>query len=143
MNATIPRHLTFLAALMLGIPLAASGQTLIDPSRLSESIRPNLNTQPMLRDSNGLVRGTLAEENVYAPHTPGDDDIGLQLILKRQDRIEPFSASLDSAEYFTDNAANVNKGAQRDWFYVGGVNLGGVTTPPESLGRLNWRELRK
>ncbi len=124
MNATTRRPLSFLAALMLGIPLAASAQNLVDPSRLSEGIRPDRNAQPLLRDSNGLVRGTLAEENVYAPRTTGDDDIGLQLILKRQDRQEPFSASLDSAEYFTDNAANLNKGAQQDWFFVGGVNLG-------------------
>ena len=25
----------------------------------------------------------------------------------------------------------------------GGINLGGVTTPPEVLGRINWREVRR
>lgn len=124
MNVTRLSNLTLLAILSLGMSLTVTGQTLIDPSRLSQGIRPDIAAQPLLRDSNGLVRGTLAEENVFAPHTTGDDDIGLQLILKRQDRQEPFSASIDSAEYYTDNAANLNKGAQQDWFYVGGINLG-------------------
>lgn len=124
MNVLIHNSPRILAALMLVIPFIAQGQTLNDPSRLSQSIRPDLAAQPLLRESNGLARGTLAEENVFAPHTPGDDDIGLQLVLKRQDSQEPFSASLDSAEYYTDNAANVNKGAEQDWFYVGGINLG-------------------
>jgi len=26
---------------------------------------------------------------------------------------------------------------------LSGVDLGGVTTPPEVLGRINWRELRR
>ena len=26
---------------------------------------------------------------------------------------------------------------------AGSINLGGVTTPPETLGRINWREVRR
>lgn len=123
MKSHPPRVLClFLIALNL-LALPAWSQTAFDPSRASQAIRPDISAQPLLVDQPTGPRG-LADENNFAIATPGDSDIGQQLILKRQERRQPFFIALDSAEYFTDNAADVRAGAQRDWFYVAGVTAG-------------------
>ena len=93
----------------------------LDPSRTSQSLRPDVTAQPLLREAK--ADQSLAAENNFMPETPGDSDLGQQLILKRSDRYKAFGVTLDSAEFFTNNVANVHKGAQSDWFYVGGANL--------------------
>jgi hypothetical protein len=115
----------FLPLLLASSLLTTSvwSQTAFDPSRAAQAVRPDVTGQPLLLDQPAQPRG-LADENNFAVHTPGDSDIGQQLILKRQDRYQPFYASLDSAEYYTNNAANVHTGAEKDWFFVGGATIG-------------------
>jgi hypothetical protein len=112
---------TLLASGLFAAP--AWSQTAFDPSRASQAIRPDISAQPLLRDEPAGPRG-LADENNFAITTPGDSDIGQQLILKRQERVRPFYVALDSAEYFTDNAFDTHTDARKDWFYVGGLTAG-------------------
>ena len=108
---------------LLGIILAsfaAQAQTRIDPSRAAESV----NLPGGLRREAPIPAGsTLGEGGSLAPSTPGDQDIGEQVLLQSNERYKAFSFWLDSAAFWTDNAANVNQGEQEDWFYVGGLTL--------------------
>jgi len=99
-----------------------SAQTLIDPSRASANTSPPAE-QSLLRGENAGPMAELQEDNTFAPSSPGDDDLGQQLILKRQEKARPFSIWADSSIFWTDNAANVSSGELDDWFYSGGVNL--------------------
>ncbi len=99
-------------------------QTIIDPARAATATQTDAATQGLLRDQQSATSEGLDMEAAFAPISPGDEDIGQQLILKRNEKTYPFAAWLDSSAFWTDNAANVNKGNIEDWFYVGGVNLG-------------------
>jgi hypothetical protein len=123
MKATRPCFALFTLLASLLLAKAAQSQTAFDPARAAESIRPDVSAQPLLQEMPTGPRG-LADENNFAVPTPGDSDIGQQLILKRQERYQPFYAALDSSEFYTDNAANVHTGAKGDWLYVGGATLG-------------------
>jgi len=123
MKSSRTRLLRFLLIFTGLLGPSAWAQTAFDPARASQAIRPDVGAGPLLVDQPTGPRG-LADENNFAISTPGDTDIGQQLILKRQEKLTPFFAALDSAEYFTDNAANVNTGRKSDWFYVGGVTVG-------------------
>lgn len=96
-------------------------QTLSDPSRATTSA--STVSVPQVLDSNIKPLAELEEETPYAPTTPGDDDIGMQLILKKQEKARPFSVWTDASLFWTDNAANVDTGKLEDWFFSGGVNL--------------------
>src|SRR3954471_6294237 len=97
-------------------------QTRVDPSRAAAAT-PTATAEALLRAQQQASSAGLDMENAYAPASPGDEDIGQQLILKRNEKTYPFSAWLDSSYYWTDNAANVHEGNIEDWFYVGGVNV--------------------
>lgn len=100
------------------LPLSASGQTLIDPARAAAATGGGLT-----RREAPLAPGTLEDDAMFVPSTPGDQDIGQQVLLQRDERSKAFSVWLDSSEFWTDNAANVSDGAQEDWFYTGGVTF--------------------
>lgn len=92
-----------------------------DPSRAAaNTIRRDATAQSILRDQQLKVRDVLQDENSFAPETPGDEDIGQQLILKRNEKYEAFSVMLDSGYFFTDNVAQTRRGAEEDSFFVGG-----------------------
>src|SRR4051812_27185829 len=95
-------------------------QTQLDPARAATATQ---SAETLLRDQQRASSGGLDMEAAFAPASPGDQDIGQQLILKRNEKSFPFAAWLDSSVYWTDNAANVHEGNTDDWFYVGGVNL--------------------
>ncbi|WP_075089541.1 hypothetical protein [Verrucomicrobium spinosum] len=98
-------------------------QTIIDPARASAVVPTSPSNQRELSAAESAASTGLEEENDYAPATPGDDDLGQQLILKRNEKVQPFRAWFDTAAYWTDNAANVSQGEIEDWFLTGGVNL--------------------
>lgn len=102
-----------------GVLLTA--QTISDPARATTSAS-TVNV-PQMREPELQPLAELEEDNTFAPATPGDSDIGMQLILKKQEKARPFSVWADSSLFWTDNAANVNSGKIDDWFYNGGVNL--------------------
>jgi hypothetical protein len=112
-----------IVALALILAPVLQAQTQIDPARAAAATPQDAATQMALRDQEVGASAGLDMENVFAPLSPGDDDIGQQLILKRNEKTTPFAAWLDSSIYWTDNAANVNQGNIEDWFFVGGVNV--------------------
>jgi hypothetical protein len=101
-------------------PFSSHAQTRIDPSRAADAV-----TIPGgLRREAPLPGGVVSDDGIsLAPSTPGDQDIGQQVLLEGGERYKAFTLWLDSAAFWTDNAANVNEGAREDWFYVGGVTL--------------------
>ena len=94
----------------------------VDPSRVSESVsRPS---GPTIGESmSGSALG-LDEQNDFAPATPGDSDIGQQLILKSAPKNRWFRAYADAFGYWTNNAANTSVGEVDDWFWGGRVGFG-------------------
>jgi hypothetical protein len=111
---------TFLVLGTLLASFAAHAQTRIDPSRAAESVNLPGNLR---REAPATPGGGIGEGISFAPSTPGDEDIGEQVLLQGNERYKAFSFWLDSAEFWTDNAFNADNGAQEDWFYVGGVTL--------------------
>jgi len=101
------------------LPISLLAQTRIDPSRAAQSVGAagGRHEAPL------PTEGYLGDDASFAPSTPGDEDIGEQYLLQRQERYKAFTVWLDSAAFWTDNAANVDEGGQEDWFYVGGVTL--------------------
>jgi hypothetical protein len=98
-------------------------QTRIDPARAATATQPDAALQAAMRAQQQQQSAEPIGMEAYAPITPGDEDIGQQLILKRNEKNYPFAAWLDSSVFWTDNAANVHEGNIEDWFYTGGVNL--------------------
>ncbi|WP_166443054.1 TonB-dependent receptor [Phragmitibacter flavus] len=114
--------LTHLFALAVTLaPGLLPAQTFLDPSRAASNTSSTV--APQVRESSTEPLAELEEDNTFAPISPGDNDIGQQLILKRQEKARSFSAWVDSSMFWTDNAANVDIGKFDDWFYNGGVNL--------------------
>ncbi len=92
-----------------------------DPSQTRAVTQPALDEE-LLKSQDLASSGGLEVENTFAPTTPGDNDLGQQLILKRNDKIQPFKVWADGGAFWTDNAANANEGELDDWFFSGGVN---------------------
>jgi hypothetical protein len=53
-----------------------------------------------------------------APSSPGDRDLGEQVILKRQTKSTPFIFTLDASINYTSNVALVDRGALGDAFFL-------------------------
>ncbi|MGL4400674.1 MAG: hypothetical protein ACRCXD_12455 [Luteolibacter sp.] len=105
----------------------ASAQTLdparlgLDPTRLGEGIRPLAVPELPTRDT--PTGQALEDENVFAPESPDDDDIGQQLILKDAERERWLSAQASTAVFGSDNPANLSRGAKSDVFSASQVSI--------------------
>lgn len=94
----------------------------VDRTRVDESVsRPGGLTigESMSESALGLD-----EQNAFAPPSPGDSDIGQQLILKETPKSRPFRAYADTFGYWTNNAANTSVGELDDWFWGARVGVG-------------------
>ncbi len=58
-----------------------------------------------------------------APPSPGDPDLGEQVILKRREKATPFSAFANVTGFYTSNAALTNGVELNDFFFVGEVGV--------------------
>jgi hypothetical protein len=104
-----------LVALLLPLPLVA--QTVArDASRRTESIGIDPRMTTLRTDVSLDSRGGTEFES-FAPPSPGDYDIGEQLILRQKDKIDTFHGSVDSFLFWTDNAAQASAGEVSDWFW--------------------------
>ena len=65
--------------------------------------------------------GTVGYET--APSSPGDADLGQQVLLRRQERAMPFSAFANVSGFYTNNAALTNAAQVEDYFFVGEVGV--------------------
>jgi hypothetical protein len=68
-----------------------------------------------------------------APATEGDPDLGMQQILKRNEKYQPFRVSGSTELSYTDNVGLVKKGAQGDAYFVGSVEAAWVPKITESF----------
>ena len=98
---------------------AVWAQTRVDPSRAADAAAQAGIGRSLF--SNALSNS--GGEDTLVPESPGDSDLGDQVLLKRSEKAEPFTAWIDSSLFWTDNAANVGATKAEDYFYVGGVNL--------------------
>lgn len=99
---------------------ALDAQTL-DPTRFGEGIRPL--AIPKLFEEDSAGTGSVDDSTEFAPESPGDDDLGQQLILQDREKQRWLSASADLFTYWTDNAANLSTGEQEDFFLGGQVSI--------------------
>ncbi len=120
-NKSCPTSVVFGLAFL--IAHSVFGQALVDPSRTATAIDAAAGNRTVLQSANKISSDLLQEENAFAPASPGDSDLGQQLILKRNEKVQPFRFSLDSSEFWTDNAANARTGKKQDWFYSGGASF--------------------
>lgn len=66
-----------------------------------------------------VSRSTSNDDIPNAPASPGDRDLGEQVILKENKRYQPFFFSVETSINATSNIGLVNRGAQSDVFFVG------------------------
>jgi hypothetical protein len=112
----------FLAACALVSTLVPGSAQTVDPTRFGEGIRP-LSIPNLFADEGSTDQG-LQDENEFAPESPGDDDIGQQLILKDSERERWLSAQMDTFAFWSDNPANLSKGEEDDVFWGSQINVG-------------------
>lgn len=118
MSFRVPSVFLFLSAAFL---LAANvqAQTELDPARAAAATATGTIAQ-----SAGEAANDLEDENPFAKRSPGDSDLGQQLLLKPRVNAKPFKFSVDASYYWTDNAANQAQNKAQDYFLATGVNLG-------------------
>jgi len=118
MLSRVPSILPLLGVLaFLGGSLQA--QTQLDPARAATATQKGT-----LGQSTGDQPEGLEDENPFASRSPGDSDLGQQLLLKPRVNPNSFKFWLDSSYYWTDNAANQATHKAQDYFLATGVNLG-------------------
>lgn len=111
-----------LAASTLALTLAPGVAQTVDPTRLGEGIRPL--SVPRLDDEESTDSHGLEDENDFAPESPGDDDIGQQMILKDSEKERWLSAQVDTFAFWSDNPANLSQGEEDDVFWGSQISLG-------------------
>lgn len=111
--------------------LSSAGAQQSDPTRLGEGVRP-LPAPRLLKEADPNELG-VADENDFAPESPGDDDIGQQLILKEAEKERWLNAQADTFTFWADNPANLSKGGDEDVFWGGQVSLGAQPRIAERL----------
>lgn len=116
-------------ALVTTLPSRAAQQP--DPTRLGEGVRPL--AVPRLLDETSPTELGVVDENDFAPESPGDDDIGQQLILKEVERQRWLNAQVDTFSFWADNPANLSKGGDEDVFWGSQISLGAQPLLAERL----------
>jgi hypothetical protein len=100
MLSRVPSILLLLGVLaFLGGSLQA--QTQLDPARAATATQTVLSASPRETSQKALRMRT-----PFANRSPGDSDLGQQLLLKPRVNPNSFKFWLDSSYYWTDNAAN-------------------------------------
>lgn len=120
-----------IAILALVTTPPSAGAQPTDPTRLGEGLRP-LPVPRLLDDASPDELGVV-DENDFAPESPGDDDIGQQLILKEAERERWLNAQVDTFSFWSDNPANLSKGEDADVFWGSQISLGAQPRLAERL----------
>lgn len=106
----------FVIALTLQLPL--SGQTIESDSARAEQARRNGERLPAQDQVSGIMGSMIRDE---VPSSPGDPDLGEQVILKKREKPTPFSIAADVSGFYTTNAALTDVAEEDDFFLVGQV----------------------
>ncbi len=94
---------------------------------VSPDTLPRLGAADVVRPVTGLSPSETILLPEFAPATPGDEDIGVQPILRGVKVYRPFSLWLAPAVFWTDNAALTETDEDEDVYFSG--YLGGAYTP--------------
>lgn len=97
----------------------AHAQTLDDATR-SEPAR-QFHYSDFRRDDAAAQLAT--HPALEAPSSPGDPDLGQQVILKKPEKAQPFSAYATFSGYYTSNAALTDRDTTDDFFGVGEIGV--------------------
>ncbi len=82
----------------------------------------------LLRSQARLQQDPYADENGVADdgraaESPNDPDLGVQEILKRVERYQPFTASVGAPFYYTSNVALARRGGEGDFLVAPGASV--------------------
>ena len=103
-------------------PLSLSAQGVVTPGLVDRTNRPDGSPPIATPDTRGGI--PLDGEMDLATPSPGDSDLGLQMILKRQERARIFWAMVNAGVFATDNAARLPDNAQDDVYFSSLIGLG-------------------
>jgi len=90
----------------------------------SEVTNANVGTSDVM---NRVTAATLSSQSAFAPTSPGDSDLGEQLILTRSERYRSLTVFGDAYEYFTTNAFLTRTAPQSDFFTL--LQAGAIWMP--------------
>ncbi len=114
--------ITFLSlSTLLSSPLRAQSDSVVE----SDVQRMDL--------ANRISGTTLSSQVGFAPPSPGDEDLGEQLLLTSNAGYQPFTIYGSVTEFFTTNASLVDDGRGADWF---NLMQAGVNWLPQLSGNL-------
>jgi hypothetical protein len=118
------RHLSkcYLFICTLAATISPGTAQTVDPTRLGEGVRP-LSVPNLIVEDSPAAEG-LEDENDFAPESPGDDDIGQQLILKDSEKERWLNAQMSTSVFWADNPANLSSGGDDDVFSATQLSLG-------------------
>jgi len=91
---------------------AALAQERVEQARNEQAQNLQFRTGASVQESR------LTSDAEQVPSTPGDPDLGEQVILKRRDKKTPFRFVVDLTGFYTSNAALTDKRAAEDLFLV-------------------------
>lgn len=106
-------------SLAVGFVLCSSAlaQTPVNNARVEQAQRFRL--EAPARDTSAVPAFTLDQ----APPSPGDADLGEQVILRRREKLTPFKLFADVSGFYTDNAALTDRHRLDDFFLVAQVGI--------------------
>jgi hypothetical protein len=110
----------FCAVLFFTAIVEGRSQTTPPQAEQANQFRVNPNLNPV-EDEEEEGEESTAVDGETAPASPGDSDIGVQQVLKRRDKLQPFTLFGDFSGFYTSNVALAKQGLQEDAFYVGTV----------------------
>jgi hypothetical protein len=107
------------AAALLAVSSAFAQQPTAQSARVesAQRMRADVNLRDNARES--MAREAVAD----APPSPGDPDLGEQVILKRREKVRPFTLSADVSGFYTTNAALTDDFKVDDYFMAAQVAL--------------------
>lgn len=97
------------------VPASAQNQT-----SLVESARQRTNEIPQMQQQS-LPLGVNVDQTALT--TPGDLDLGIQLIMKRSEVEQPFRFFADASEFYTNNVGLTRSNTQSDSYFFGDVGF--------------------
>ncbi len=112
----------------LALLLVSPGLALTPAERLAGGQSPGENPDPA--DTDYYLDGG----GELAPSSEGDEDLGTQVILRRESGRAPIRASLDTYLFWSNNVGNTEKDEDEGWFFGGSISAGWK----QRLGGSNW-----
>jgi hypothetical protein len=116
-------------SLLLGVFLRPAFAQQLSSSAASEGqIERSRLANPTLPVTGGMSLGepvdAAGDVETSAPSTSGDNDLGVQTLLRAPERVQPWTLFADGGFLFTSNVALTHRDTHSDVFFVGEGGLG-------------------